>query len=41
MTWRTLIITAGSVVTLSPVLQAFAPAIQTVVSRLAGVDVAQ
>ncbi|PSR17957.1 hypothetical protein C8255_09930 [filamentous cyanobacterium CCP3] len=40
-TARTIIITAGSVVILSPVLQAFAPAIQTVVSRLAGVDVAQ
>ena len=40
-TARTIIITAGSVVILSPVLQAFAPAIQTVVSRLVGVDVAQ
>lgn len=40
-TARTIIITAGSVVILSPVLQALAPAIQTVVSRLVGVDVAQ
>lgn len=39
-TARTIIITAGSVVILSPVLQAFAPAIQTVVSRLAGADAA-
>ncbi|MEA5452657.1 hypothetical protein VB780_29055 [Leptolyngbya sp. CCNP1308] len=40
-TARTIIITAGSVVILSPVLQALAPAIQTVVSRLAGGDMAQ
>lgn len=31
---RTIIITAGSVVILSPVLQAFAPVIQAVVTRL-------
>ena len=37
-TSRTFIITAGSVVVLSPVLQALAPAIQTVISRLLGVD---
>ena len=35
-TSRAIIITAGSVVVLSPVLQAFAPAIQTVVSPLVG-----
>jgi ABC-type lipoprotein release transport system permease subunit len=40
-TARTIIITAGSVVILSQVLQAFAPAIQTVVSRLAGIDTLQ
>ncbi len=40
-TARTIIITAGSVVILSPLLQAFAPAIQTVVNRLLGVDTLQ
>ena len=40
-TARTIIITAGSVVILSPVLQAFAPAIQSVVTRLVGGDLAQ
>jgi predicted RND superfamily exporter protein len=35
---RTIIITAGTVVILSPVLQAFAPAIETVVTRLLGLD---
>jgi septal ring factor EnvC (AmiA/AmiB activator) len=40
-TARTIIITAGSVVILSPVLQAFAPAIQTVVKRLLRVDAPQ
>ncbi len=34
---RTIIITAGTVVILSPVLQALAPAIETVVSRFLGV----
>jgi len=40
-TARTIIITAGSVVILSPVLQAFAPAIQTVVNGLLGVNAPQ
>jgi ABC-type lipoprotein release transport system permease subunit len=40
-TSRTIIITAGSVVILSPVLQAFALAIQTVVNRLLGIDAPQ
>jgi type IV secretory pathway component VirB8 len=35
---RTIIITAGTVVILSPVLQALAPAIETVVTRLLGLD---
>ncbi|MCL6436351.1 hypothetical protein [Leptothermofonsia sp. ETS-13] len=35
-TARTIIITAGAAVILSPVLQAFAPAIQSIVSRLSG-----
>jgi len=37
-TARTIIITAGSVVILSPVLQALAPAVQSVVTRLLGAD---
>ena len=37
-TSRAIIITAGSVVILSPVLQAFAPAIQSVAARLLGAD---
>jgi lysine/ornithine N-monooxygenase len=35
---RTIIITAGTVVILPPVLQSFAPAIETVVTRLSGLD---
>jgi hypothetical protein len=37
-TSRTIIITAGSVILLSPVLQALAPAIQTIVARLIGAE---
>jgi len=40
-TSRTIIITAGSVVVLSPVLQALAPAIKTIVARLIGGDMPQ
>jgi translation initiation factor 2B subunit (eIF-2B alpha/beta/delta family) len=40
-TSRTIIITAGSVVVLSPVLQALAPAIKTIVARLTEGDMPQ
>jgi len=40
-TSRTIIITAGSVVVLSSVLQALAPAIKTIVARLIGGDMPQ
>jgi len=37
-TARMIIVTAGAVVILSPVLQAFSPAIQTIVARLVGME---